>query len=171
MDFKRAVAIVLTFEGGLTDHPSDPGGLTNFGISLRAYPDLGRDGILKMTAKKAATIYKRDYWEKVQCDAFPPSLRLPLFDSAVNQGTKTAIKLMQTALGITSDGDLGPITLKAVAEADEDDLLINFLAERARHYGSLSTFKTFGRGWMRRLFHVTKMTMEDDRPAVTATAV
>ena len=151
MEFVKAVDFVLEREGGLVDHPSDPGGLTNFGISQRAYPDVD---IRNLTRDGASEIYRRDYWEKVSANQLPANIRLAVFDSAVNQGVTRAKKLLQKTLRITQDGIIGPKTIKASQEYGSN-LLPDYLAERSLHYASLSTFETFGRGWMRRLFHVS----------------
>jgi lysozyme family protein len=87
MSFDQAVTFVLEREGGLSDDPTDPGGLTNFGISQRAYPDLD---IRHLTVEGATAIYKRDYWDAAGCDALTPAVALAVFDSAVNCGVQRA---------------------------------------------------------------------------------
>jgi lysozyme family protein len=154
VQFRKAVSIILELEGGLVDDPRDPGGLTNYGISLAAYPKLGRQGILDLTPDEARAIYRRDFWDAARCSELPAELRLAVFDAAINQGVKTAIRILQKALGVTVDGVIGPLTLGAAARADPQKLVVDFMAERAGRYARLATFKTFGRGWMRRLFHV-----------------
>lgn len=156
MQFRKAVSIILELEGGLVDDPRDPGGLTKFGISLAAYPKLGRQGIMELTLEKARAIYRRDFWDAARCSELPAALRLVVFDAAINQGAKTAIRILQKVLGVTVDGMIGPQTLGAAGKADCEQLVVDFMAERAERYAGLATFKTFGRGWMRRLFHVTR---------------
>lgn len=92
-DFDLAVELVLKHEGGLVDNPQDPGGLTNFGISLRSYPQLGEDGIRKLTADDAKAIYLRDFWKPWMMGAPDQRLANVLLDSAVNQGMNTALQL------------------------------------------------------------------------------
>lgn len=155
MTFDEAVAVILEREGGLIDNPKDPGGITNFGISLAAYPRLGREGIKKLTKDQAKALYKRDYWDKAFCDKLPPNLRLLMLDAAVQHDPIDAAKLLQKALGVVVDGKIGPVTLKRLAAVPANEMAANFLAERALYYVFLKdTFSTFGRGWMRRLFHV-----------------
>ena len=150
MDFARAVQIILDLEGGLVEDPRDPGGITKFGISLSAYPGLGREGILALSLEQAKDIYQRDYWEKGKCDLLPPALRLIFFDSCVNQGVLAATKILQKSLGVEADGVLGPKTLEAAKRLSPQKLL----AQRALAYIALPTFKSFGHGWLIRLFSV-----------------
>ena len=74
---------VLSAEGGLVDDGSDPGGLTKFGISQRAYPNLD---IRELTIEGAKALYRKDYWNRFSCDKLPPGIALLVFDAAVNQG-------------------------------------------------------------------------------------
>jgi len=99
-NFDRCVRAVLSEEGGLSDHPQDPGGLTKYGISRRAYPDLD---IRRLTMDDAIDLYRRDYWNPVHGTDLPASLALLVFDSAVNQGVGTAVRLLQKAVGVKED--------------------------------------------------------------------
>ena len=99
--FDRCVRAVLSEEGGLSDHPQDPGGLTQYGISRRAYPDLD---IRRLTMDEVIEIYRRDYWNPVHGTDLPASLALLVFDAAVNQGAGTAARLLQKAVGVREDG-------------------------------------------------------------------
>lgn len=147
MSFERAVAHVLQWEGGDSDHPADPGGLTRFGISRRAYPHLN---IAALTETDARAIFRRDYWNKLQCDALPDALAFALFDCAVNVGVEQATKFLQRAAGIHVDGIFGPQTLKAAQTADPKKLVRDLTLERAQFYVGLSTYPVFGKGWLRR---------------------
>lgn len=129
MSFDRAFQIVIGIEGGLSNDPNDPGGLTRYGISQKAYPHLD---ILNLTLDQARDIYLRDYWLAAGCDHInDEAMSILVFDCAVNQGVSRAKQLASIA------GN--PVT---------------FQAERALHYANLPTFNRFGRGWMRRLFNV-----------------
>ena len=107
-DFTRCIDVILAEEGGLSHHRRDPGGLTKFGISSRAYPQLD---IARLTRDQAVSIYRADYWTPIRGDDLPPGLDLLVFDTAVNMGVITAAMLLQDALGVTMDGVIGPITL------------------------------------------------------------
>lgn len=148
MSFETAIAFVLRHEGEASDDPRDHGGVTKYGISARAYPLLD---IAALTREQAITIYRRDYWERIQGDALPPSVALLLFDAAVNQGPRRAIAWLQHAVGAKPDGIMGPDTLERVRVVDRRATLAEFTARRAYAYGSTTTFSTFGLGWSRRL--------------------
>lgn len=147
--FEKALAFVLEKEGGptITDDPRDPGGLTRWGISKRAYPDLD---IRNLTRDQAAAIYRRDYWDRAGCGNMPAGVAFFHFDTTVNQGVGTAAKFLQLAAGVDADGKIGPKTLAAVQRARPADLLVEYAARRADHYGRLPHFPTYGLGWMRR---------------------
>ncbi len=149
-DFQHCIDRILAEEGGLSDHPADPGGLTNYGISQREYPTLD---IATLTLDDAQALYRRDYWQPINGDNLPTGLDLLLLDCAINQGPDTAIKLLQQALRIKDDGVLGPKTL-AAAERAMPDVLDNFAAERALRYEFNRNEETFGRGWYRRLLRM-----------------
>ena len=151
--FPECLKIILAEEGGLSNHRQDPGGLTKFGISQRAYPHLD---IANLTIEQASAIYQRDYWQPIRGDMLPAGLDLLMLDCAVNQGSATAILLLQTALGIKADGVIGPVTLTKASQA-MPDLLITFAAERALRYEFNRNEETFGRGWYRRLFKLQNL--------------
>lgn len=157
--FERAVAEILRQEGGLADNPHDPGGLTNYGISQRAYPSLD---IRALTEADARAIYRRDYWLAPRLDRLPPGLALAAFDCAVNQGTGTAVRLLQAALGVTVDGVIGPKT-EAAARTAGPGALTHFMASRIVRYAALPTFPRFGLGWARRCFEIHAQCIELDK--------
>lgn len=154
-----AIEWVLKIETGrITDHPKDPGGLTRWGISKRAYPDLD---IAALTREQAAEIYRRDYWGPCHAGdiaARAPRLAVALFDAAVNQGVGTAIKTLQKALGASVDGQWGPATAGAAQRAD-DRLLPEFLGYRALRYADGQA--DFRRGWFNRLFELQQHLFEN----------
>jgi lysozyme family protein len=158
MNFRQAVTHIFKYEGGLVDHPKDPGGITKFGISLRAYPDLGADGIRRLTKKDASGIYKRDYWDTMYCDDLPNELRLMAFDCAVNQGVNYARKALQTSLSVVADGVIGPKTLAAAKSVDPERAVHKFAMNRFLRYMRNRNWRTFGEGWMSRLLSVTMHT-------------
>lgn len=148
---KTAIDLVLKHEGGLVDHPRDPGGLTNFGISLRAYPELGRDGIRNLTREQAAEIYERDYWQKIRGDELPLPVAVMVLDAAVNSGVRRSVQWLQRALRVADDGVIGPVTIGAAHEADVLDLLRELASNRIQFLMGLPTWDTFGNGWGRRI--------------------
>ena len=94
--FPRAIAFVLSHEGGYVNRASDPGGETNFGISKRSFPNLD---IKNLTREQACAIFKEKYWDKCGCDSLPFPLDLICLDTAVNMGVGTA----KAILGRTQD--------------------------------------------------------------------
>lgn len=110
MEINKAFDILMEFEGGasVVSIPQDRGGLTKYGISQKAYPNLNIRDITEETAKG---IYGTDYWNKVQCSKLKPELQYLVFDTAVNMGVTTAIKILQEAARILVDGVLGSETL------------------------------------------------------------
>jgi lysozyme family protein len=145
-EFRYAVEEVLRSEGGYVNDPRDPGGETNYGISKRAYPNLD---IAKLTRDEAIAIYHRDYWLAAKCDKLPPALGVVVFDAAVNQGVSRAIQMLQSAIGVTVDGVIGPQTISR-ASLTPKTALVAFTTERILHYASLPAWKTYGKGWTSR---------------------
>lgn len=149
-DFTRCIDVILAEEGGLSNHRRDPGGLTKFGISSRAYPNLD---IAHLTREQAIAIYRTDYWAKIRGDELPSGLDLLVFDTAVNLGVITAAMLLQEALGITMDGVIGPVTLHR-APQQMPYILGHYCALRAWRYEISRNEDAFGKGWFRRLFRL-----------------
>lgn len=152
MKFEDALEIIFQHEGGYVRHPNDPGGETNFGISKRSYPQLN---IRDLTKEEAAEIYRRDFWDKCQCDLLPPALRLSLFDAAINQGPARAVGFLQASVGATVDGVLGPETFAKVSQFNADRVLQKFAFHRLQAYWKNPNFKHFGFGWVKRLLDVS----------------
>ena len=143
---------IIRMEGGYVNDPVDPGGETKYGISKKAYPTID---IKNLTPDMAKRLYKLDYYDKycAGLDAVPAFL---VFDCAVNSGGHRAITILQQALRITADGDLGPVTREAANSADIETVLKDYLTHRARFYHDLVESKPqlekFLNGWFRRLF-------------------
>lgn len=146
--YDKAVTLILRHEGGYVNHPNDPGGETNMGISKRAYPDLD---IKNLTVDHVKQIYKTDYWDKVKGDELPPAVALVCFDVAVLSGPRKAAKMLQKAVGANPDGIIGNITLACVEDEDPNDIIDNMSEQRIAFYKGLKHWDTFGRGWSRRV--------------------
>jgi lysozyme family protein len=141
-----AIEFTLTEEGGLTDDPGDSGGLTNFGISQAAFPDVD---IRNLTRDGAEAIYRSEYWARVQGDdpRMPTGVDLMVFDMAVNAGVKTSVMMLQRCLGVEADGDVGEVTLEAAACAVPARLIVALGAAQLAFYQNLPGWAEFGRGW------------------------
>lgn len=146
--FPTFIERVLSHEGGYVFDKRDPGGETKWGISKRSYPALN---IKALTRDQAVAIYRRDFWDAQQLGKLPQAVAFQVFDAGVNHGIGNAVRWLQAAAGAAADGLIGPRTLAAVRAADQNDLLLRFNAARLDFYASLSTFATFGRGWVRRV--------------------
>ena len=152
MKFEDAVKIVLMREGGYVNHPQDPGGETNFGITAAVARENGYTGPMKeIPLEKVKQIYKAKYWDRCKCDDLPAPARLAVFDAAVNSGVSASVKFLQAALGVTVDGLLGPATLEKASKVDGFALAVKCSTARITFLTNLPTFATFGKGWVRRV--------------------
>jgi lysozyme family protein len=155
-NFARALAAVLQHEGGYVDHPKDPGGPTNKGVTLATYrklvePNGTAEDLKRITDAQVASIYRSAYWDVIRGDDLPAGLDYAVFDYAVNSGPARAAKSLQGVLGVAADGIIGPVTL-AAAQAANPIATINALCDRRLAFlKSLSTWATFGKGWQRRV--------------------
>jgi len=159
--FSEALEVILHHEGGYVNHPKDPGGETNLGVTKRVYEDFGGEKEMKELVKEdVEPIYKKNYWDRVKGDDLPEGLDLCIFDFAVNAGPGRAAKFIQRLVNTTVDGGIGPNTIKCINDHVEkygvSTTIDQYQSERHNYYGSLSTFETFGRGWTRRVDEVTE---------------
>lgn len=139
------IDFTLEEEGGLSNDPADPGGLTNFGISQRAYPDVD---VRNLTRDGAIAIYRRDYWARIHGDQLPAGVDLMVFDMAVNAGMASSAKVLQRCLGVDADGVIGETeTLPAALAADAGKLIATLRAAQLALYESLPGWHEFGAGW------------------------
>lgn len=146
--FDAIIERVLAHEGGYVNHPRDPGGETNWGIAKRSYPALD---IRRLTREQAIAIYRRDFWNPIRGDDLPRQFAFQAMDAAINHGIGNAVRWIQQAVGVADDGVFGPVSLAAVKKTDPADLTLRFLAARLEFYTRLSTWPTFGIGWVRRI--------------------
>ncbi len=161
-NYDKCLKAILHHEGGYVNHPKDPGGETNLGVTKRVYIEHGGTKDMKeLTVEDVAPIYKKGYWDKMKGDDLPGGLDLCVFDFGVNAGPGRSAKYLQTMIGTVADGGIGPNTLKAVnayvSEHGINKSIVNFQNARQKYYESLSTFSTFGRGWTRRVTETTDL--------------
>lgn len=159
-NFKNCLAIVLEHEGGYVDHPSDPGGATNMGITRQTYEDwmskvVTKEVIQNLTEKDVTPIYKKNYWNAVLANDIPKGLDLCVFDMCVNAGRHRATKILQILVGTKIDGWIGPNTIAKtlgyVEAVGINKAIDDYSAKRQEYYETLTTFKTFGNGWTSRV--------------------
>ena len=158
-NWKQAFDLMLKSEGGYVHHPSDPGGRTNLGVTQATWENwVGRSSdeaeMRGLTPEKVEPMYKKKYWDAVRGDELPMGLDYLMFDFAVNAGAGRAIKTLQTAVGVTPDGGFGPMTMAAVQAVDPNELIERFSQAKEDFYRSLTTFATFGKGWLNRVADV-----------------
>jgi lysozyme family protein len=165
-NYKKCLETILHHEGGYVNHPKDPGGETNMGVTKRVYEEWGGTKDMKdLTFEDVAPIYKKNYWDRVKGDNLSSGLDLCIFDFGVNAGTGRAAKFIQKMIGVTADGGIGPQTLRALGIYEEEvggvaEVIKEYQIKRQEYYESLSTFKTFGRGWTRRVNETTQSALK-----------
>jgi hypothetical protein len=155
--FDTALAFVLKEEGGYVNNPRDPGGETNLGVTRRtwqAYTGKIDVDMHSLTPASVGPLYKDGYWRTMGCDGLPPALALCVFDFGVNAGCSRAVRLLQSIVNALPDGSPGPVTFKAVqafaAAHTLPELVRRYQQGRRDYYRLLSTFATFGKGWLAR---------------------
>ena len=174
---QRAIPLILKHEGGYVNHPSDPGGATNKGITLATFRRYIKPGgtvadLKALTEAQAVVVYKRQYWDAVLADLLPPGVDYTVADFAVNSGPSRAAKELQRIVGVTMDGKIGPQTLSAVEKMAAKDIINRLNDRRLAFMRSLkggSMWKTFGRGWQRRVDEVRAVSLAwtDQKPVST----
>lgn len=137
-NFSNCLAVTLGYEGGWSDHPSDPGGATMKGITLATYrrvkPGATKTELRNISNETVAKIYRTDYWDKVGGDRLAAGVDLATFDAGVNSGPGRARQWLMAAIG-------GP----------DHDTVKRVCAKRLGFMRSLAIWNTFGNGWSRRV--------------------
>lgn len=160
-NFTLALQALLKHEGGFVNHPSDPGGMTNLGVTKHVWErwvkhEVSEADMRALTPEIVAPMYKDMFWDKVCGDELPTGVDLSVFDLAVNSGPRRAAQLLQKVLGVTQDGAIGPQTLAKVITLDSSKLIADYNAARLAFLMALPTWDTFGKGWGRRVAEVTE---------------
>jgi lysozyme family protein len=164
-NYDECLKTILHHEGGYVNHPKDPGGETNLGVTKRVYQEHGGTKDMKdLLVEDVAPIYKKGYWDRMKGDDLPGGLDLCVFDFGVNAGPNRAAKFLQKMIGTTVDGGIGPNTLAKVEEYirenGEHESVEKYQSMRQKYYEQLSTFATFGKGWTRRVEETTKLALD-----------
>ena len=155
-NYAQALRQVLKYEGGYVDHPQDPGGPTNKGITQAVYDawqkknGLPTQSVRNISDAAVAAIYKQQYWDAISGDDLPSGIDFAVFDYAVNSGVSRAAKTLQAVVGVTQDGQIGPQTIQAA----KDYVAMAVTNKRLAFMQSLSIWSTFGKGWAARIADV-----------------
>ena len=161
-NFNTCLEKLLVHEGGYVNHPSDPGGMTNLGVTARVWEEwvghpVDEKQMRALTPEVVAPLYRKKYWDAVRADELVSGVDYCVFDVAVNSGPGRAIKFLQSCVGATPDGGFGSITLALTKKAEEENaagLIAKYGDTRIQFLKSLKTWPTFGKGWERRVNEV-----------------
>lgn len=163
--FETCLDNVLKHEGGFVNHPSDPGGMTNLGVTKKVYEkwvdrEVSEEEMKGLTRDDVKDIYKKNYWDRCQCDELPIGVDYVVFDMSVNHGVGRASRFLQKIVGATVDGAIGDETLGKVKVMARSEIIENLCSTRETFYRKLKTFDVFGKGWLRRNEEVKQTAQE-----------
>lgn len=172
-NYDASLARVLKHEGGYTNHPSDPGGPTNFGITIHDYRRYIKASgtaadVRNMPLADAAKIYRARYWHALRCDDLPAGLDYAVFDYGVNSGIGRAARVMQRLLNVGQGTSMTDAVIAAVRKTSAVALIEKLCDERMAFLKSLRTWPVFGAGWSRRVAEVRRDALAMARGAVVA---
>lgn len=163
--FDKALKMTLIFEGGYVNHPNDPGGETNKGITKAVYDayrinkNLPIQSVKDITDNEIKEIYFENYWMKASCDKIPGKLAILHFDTSVNCGIKQASRFLQKSIGCITDGFIGPKTIETLKNIKDTngltDIINKYMQERLKFYNTIAEknlkLKVFLEGWNNRI--------------------
>jgi lysozyme family protein len=157
--YDEAISRVLKSEGGYVNHPSDPGGPTNFGVTIADYrryvkANATAADIRAMKVDEAKAIYRSKYWGAMRGDDLPAGVDYCIFDYAVNSGSGRVPKVLQRALGISVTGRMDDATIAAARGREARALIQSICDERLSFLQGLKTWPVFGKGWGKRVGEV-----------------
>lgn len=164
-NYDSSLKRILVHEGGYSNHPADPGGPTNFGITLADYrkyikPSGTAADVRTMAVADAAKIYRTRYWDSQQCSALPPGLDYAMFDYGVNSGIGRSGKVLRRLIGMSdSTSIVNREVVEAVLKRDTKRLIGAVCDERLAFLKRLKTWPTFGVGWGRRVAEVRTLAL------------
>lgn len=151
--------MVIANEGGFVNHPKDPGGMTNLGVTRSAWQaylnrDVTEAEMRALTPEIVESFYKDLYWNRIKGDLLPSGVDYATYDFAVNSGPYRAAQYLQEIAGATVDGMIGPKSLEAINACNPEQVADAICDMRLDFLKRLSTFVTFGRGWTDRVSKV-----------------
>lgn len=163
--YDEALRRLLAHEGGYTNHPSDPGGPTNFGITLADYrksikPDATAADVRSMSVDQAKAVYRKRYWDAQRCDELPAGVDYSIFDYGVNSGIGRSGKVLRRVIGLPDDTSIITDQVLAYARVRDPKVLVAAICdERLAFLKSLKTWPVFGRGWGTRVAEVRTVSL------------
>ena len=156
----QMIDTILKHEGGFVNDPDDPGGATNYGITIKTYRRyVNRQAtphdIKNMSKDIARKIYRQQYCYAPEIDELPEIIQPQILDMSVNAGPSRAIKLFQECIGTTADGNIGPKTIKKAKQSLNNGWHPNaYVDRRIRYYQNIArrrpSLGKFLKGWTRR---------------------
>ena len=164
--YDEALRRLLTHEGGYSNDAADPGGPTNFGITIGDYrkyvkADATAADVQLMSVDAAKAIYRKRYWDAQRCDDLPAGVDYAVFDYGVNSGIGRSGKVLRRTLKLPDDTSaVTDVVIAAARAANARDLITAICDERLRFLQSLSTWPVFGRGWGRRVSEVRAVALD-----------
>jgi lysozyme family protein len=168
-NFELCLSHLLQHEGGYVNHPSDPGGRTNLGVTQSVWEDwidktVDEAAMRALTPEKVAPLYREMYWNRIKADDLASGLDYAVFDAAVNSGVSRAIKWLQMTCNVSPDGFIGYETLQTAKTAS----IQTYCAHRMAFLKGRSNWPTFGKGWERRVKEVEAqaLRMSESTPRV-----
>lgn len=163
---EKCIPLILKHEGGFVNHPHDPGGATNKGITLATFrrfikPRGTVADLRRLSTAQAVVVYKRRYWDAVCADLLPVDVDYAVADFAVNSGPARAARYLQSVVGASADGRVGPRTIAAVRAMPPEKVIETLCDRRLAFLRRLRTWRTFGKGWSRRVAEVRSDALRD----------
>ena len=164
-NWEKAFQLVLKHEGGFVNHPKDPGGMTNLGVTKKVWEEfVGREvdeaEMRSLTPDVVKPLYKKNYWDKIKGDQLPSGVDYAAYDLAVNSGTGRAAKYLQRIAGVPDDGVIGPKSMEAILSCDPVQTVDAICDMRLDFLQKLPTWGTFGKGWGRRVEEVKSIGLQ-----------
>lgn len=164
-NLERVMPHIFAHEGGYVDHPKDPGGATNMGITfatLKAWrgKPITKADVRTLKRAEATEIYRVKYWDAIKGDSLPSGIDYATLDFAVNSGVSRAKKFLQRALNVKDDGIIGKHTLAVAQTSNAEEIVHRICGARLAYLTGLKGWDTFGKGWQRRVADVRNIALQ-----------
>jgi lysozyme family protein len=165
-NFERIMTAIFELEGGFSNDPRDPGGMTNLGVTAEAWAAWNKvplsqtstDEMKGLTQAQVLPFYRANYWNMIDGDALPSGIDAILMHFQVNAGGRKAAKELQAIVGATQDGMIGVQTLgmikiyvSYISSGGMLGLIAALVRAQLTYYQSLAEFDIYGNGWVRRV--------------------